>query len=178
MLLAMGIGAILVGALVRLFLAAYPPAPPPAEDLAVPSLIAVHISGAVRFPGLYRLRVGSRVGDILTKAGGPTEEADLRGLNLAMPLRDGDRVVVPPRLPRSKGAQPGAREGVIDLNKASVAELEALPGIGPVLARRIVEYRSKAGPFRRVEELLKVRGVGPKLVAKLRPYVTVRELTP
>lgn len=170
LLLAAGIGAILLGVVVRLSLRLIPLAPPSSEE-ALPSLIAVHISGAVRVPGLYRLRVGSRVGDALVKAGGPTEEADLRGLNLAFPLRDGDRVVVPHRAPQSAGRQAG---GVIDLNRASAVELESLPGIGPALAKRIVEYRAREGPFRQVEDLLKVKGVGPKLLARIRPYLTVQ----
>lgn len=133
--------------------------------------LVVQVDGAVVRPGLYRLPPGARAGEAVAAAGGPTIAADLTTLNRARPLRDGERLTVPQRAPATGGALGDPR---IDLNAASARDLEALPGIGPVLAGRIVEHRERAGPFQRLEDLLQVTGVGPRLLDRLRPHVVIR----
>ncbi len=142
---------------------------------ARPSPLVVHVAGAVRRPGVYQLPQGSRVADAIRKAGGPRKDADLDSVNLAAFLEDGQKVFVAPKIkpttlkfsPRRKAA----RAKVVNVNLASASELEALPGIGPVIARRIVEYRRSHGPFRRPEDLLNVKGIGPKKLARIKPYI-------
>jgi competence protein ComEA len=131
-------------------------------------LVVVDVTGQVRSPGVVRLAAGSRVLDALAAAGGSTPAADLAAINLARPLVDGEQVVVPTS-GQSAGGPSAATDGLLDLNAASVAELDQLPGVGPVLAGRIVEHR----PFRSVDELDEVPGVGPALLDRLRPKVRV-----
>lgn len=142
-------------------------------------VVQVHISGAVAKPGRYILPLGARVEDALVAAGGALEGADLERLNLARPLADAEKVTVP--LAVQRGLPPGdevptASQSslLLDLNRADTTALEALPGIGPVLAQRIVEFRMRHGPFTQVDDLLKVQGIGPKTLERLRPLVTVR----
>ena len=133
------------------------------------SEIVVQLDGEVAHPGVYRLPAGARAGDAVRAAGGPTPAADRAALNLARLLRDGDRLTVPVRL-----AQPHTQAGrPLSVNTAGEAELESLPGIGPVLARRIVAHRRSHGPFGRLEDLLRVEGIGPKLLERLKPLVVV-----
>ncbi|HTE04182.1 MAG TPA: ComEA family DNA-binding protein [bacterium] len=137
----------------------------------LPTELVVQVDGEVARPGLYRVTRGSRVEDAIQGAGGATAQADLSAVNRARMLRDGDRVTVPALLPASPaGGSPGR---VLDINTATAADLEALPGIGPVLAGRIVAYRSRHGPFQRLEELLQVEGIGPRLLQQLRSAVIV-----
>lgn len=142
-------------------------------------VVQVHISGAVAKPGRYILPLGARVEDALVAAGGALEGADLERLNLARPLADAEKVTVP--LAVQRGLPPGDEvptasqsSPLLDLNRADTTALEALPGIGPVLAQRIVEFRMRHGPFTQVDDLLKVQGIGPKTLERLRPLVTVR----
>jgi competence protein ComEA len=153
------------------------PAPAPA--------LLVHVAGEVVLPGVYRLPPGARWSDAIRAARGPTFRADLDAVNLAQPVRDGERVYVPPRPDPAppageagakgrKGPQDSAGGGTpVSLNQATTAQLEALPGIGPVLAARIVEHRRTHGPFHSLEDLLEVPGVGPRLLARLRPHLRV-----
>lgn len=153
-------------------------APPPAGS------VVVHVVGAVAAPGVVRLSDGARVADALAAAGGATPDADLSTVNLARAVVDGEQVVVlrvgeqpaaPAPAPRGGGAAPGAGAapaGLVDLNAADVAALDALPGIGPVLAQRIVEHRAEH-PFTTVDELADVRGIGPALLENLRRSVHV-----
>jgi competence protein ComEA len=134
--------------------------------------LLIHVAGEVVRPGLYRLAGGARVADALAAAGGATERADLAAVNLARVLEDGEQLVVPG--PAPPGAPPGAREdGKVDLNRASAAELDALPGIGPVLASRIVAYRDAHGGFGSVRDLRRVQGIGDKLYRSLAELVAV-----
>ena len=135
---------------------------------AQPPLV-VHVVGAVRRAGLFRLRDGSRVADALARAGGPTRHADL-----AAPLVDGEQVVVPRRGPGGSTAvtaAPGAGAKV-SLGSATVEQLDELPGVGPVTAQKIVDWRSTHGPFRSVDDLDDVPGIGPARIEQLRDLVT------
>jgi competence protein ComEA len=146
------------------------PAPTRSPDPA----IVVDVAGAVLHPGVYRLTAGSRIADALAAAGGASDEADLIVLNRAMPVRDGQRIYVP----RPGETVPAGSTGTdaqlkIDVNHATAAELEALPGIGPTIAARIV--RSRGGhPFTRIEEL-QTRGlVTARVFADIKDMVTTR----
>jgi competence protein ComEA len=137
-------------------------------------LIVVDVAGAVAHPGVYRLAPGSRIADALIAAGGATDEADSAALNKAAPVRDGQRVYVPrPGETVPAGSAGSEAQLKIDVNHATAAELEALPGIGPTTAARIV--RSRGGhPFTRVEEL-QTRGlVTARVFADIKDMVTTR----
>jgi len=149
------------------------PAPPPA-------LLVVHVAGAVRHPGLYRLREGSRVDDALRAAGGPLAKAATDLVNLAAQVADGQQIVVPRRDALAGGAAAaggtagvaaGAPAAPVHLNTATLAELDTLPGVGPSTAQKIADYREQHGGFRSVDELDAVPGIGPARLAELRPLV-------
>jgi competence protein ComEA len=122
----------------------------------------------VRRPGVYRLREGERALDALRAAGGATGRADLAGLNLAAPLADGEQVVVPDRTRAAAGPAAPRRPPLVHLNTADLAALDGLPGVGPATAERIVAWRRQHGPFRRLDELLDVPGIGPAKLAAMR----------
>ena len=133
----------------------------------------VHVAGAVRGPGLYRLPDGARVAAALERAGGPSRRADLAGVNLAAQVEDGQQIVVPgPGARRVAGspAEGGARTKT-SLASATVEQLDQLDGIGPTLAKRILEYRDEHGGFRSVDELKQVEGIGEKRFESLREAV-------
>jgi competence protein ComEA len=147
-----------------------PPAALVAERPAAAPQLVVHVAGAVRRPGLYRLAEGRRVADAVVRAGGATASADTAAINLAAPLADGMQVVVPSRVAGAAGKKaPGAR---VSLSSATAAELDALPGIGPVTAQKIVDYRAQHGGFRSVDDLDAIPGIGPARVAQLRDLVS------
>jgi competence protein ComEA len=145
------------------------PAPPVAERR-----VLVHVVGAVRDPGLYRLHDGDRVADAIERAGGAGPKADLAGVNLAAPVVDGTQIVVPAvgAARASRGGAPGAAAGPVSLSSATVEELDELPGIGPVTAEKIVAWRDAHGPFRSVDDLDAVPGIGPTRIEQLRELVT------
>jgi competence protein ComEA len=134
--------------------------------------LVVDVAGAVRRPGLYHLPAGTRIADAVTAAGGATAKADLPLVNLAAPLADGEQVLVPAR-----GATGAAAGGVpsptapLDLNTASAEQLDALPGVGPATAQKIIDYRQAHGPFRSIDELEAVPGIGPSKLAQLKGLV-------
>lgn len=145
--------------------------PPPA-----PPSVRVHVAGAVARPGVYVLPAGAIVGQALEAAGGAIVQADLSHLNLAAPVAEGQQVLVPRQgtpLPSPDAAAAAPQTGLLDLNRATAPELERLPGIGPVLAQNIVDHRERYGPFRAVEDLLAVSGIGPARLEQLRSLVTV-----
>src|SRR5579875_872850 len=146
----------------------------PAPKAARPTLLAVDVAGAVRHPGLYRLARGSRIDDAIVAAGGPTAKAQLDAVNLAAPLADGEQIVVPVRTAGGAAVVPsssGSPAGPLDLNSATAEQLEALPGIGPVTAQKILDYRQAHGPFHSLAELEAVPGIGPGRLAQLKGLV-------
>jgi competence protein ComEA len=159
--------------------AAPPITPVRAPDASRPApakLLVIDVAGAVRHPGLYRLREGSRIDDAIASAGGPTVKAQLDTVNLAAPVADGEQVVVPGRgadgaisaAPPAAGSSPSAP---LDLNSATLEQLENLPGIGPVTAQKILDYRQEHGAFHSVAELAGVPGIGPAHMAQLKGLV-------
>jgi competence protein ComEA len=135
--------------------------------------VVVHVSGAVLRPGLYRLPEGARVADAVTKAGGLKPRADLSVLNLAAPMIDGQHVVVPRRIAPGAGGVPpsDASTSIVQLSSASVDQLDELPGIGPITAQKIVDWRQTHGAFRSVDDLDAIPGIGPTRVEQLRELV-------
>jgi competence protein ComEA len=168
------------------------PAGPPTEELlplaseapvgstpsttAAPTSVVAHAAGAVATPGVYELPAGARVTDLIDAAGGPLPDADLDQLNLAAPVADGERVYVPRvgEVVAMVGAAGTAEpSGPLDLNAATLDQLDELPGVGPATAQAIVDERERRGGFRSVDDLLDVRGIGPAKLEQLRDLVTV-----
>lgn len=181
--------ALVVGAAILRMVAATPGAPveiaePRATATAAPTdpevtqapTLLVHVVGQVAAPGLVELAPDARVSDALDAAGGPLPDADLAALNLAASVSDGDQIRVPApgdQVEAPQAAAPGAGDGLINLNRASAAELQGLPGVGPVLAERIVADREAQGPYASVDDLDRVSGIGPAILANLRSRATV-----
>jgi competence protein ComEA len=141
--------------------------------------VVVHVAGAVRDPGVYKLPSNARVDDAVARAGGATRRADLGGLNLAAELEDGRQVLVPERAGRGAAAAPGAAaadpaEGQpLNLNTATLEQLDTLSGVGPTTAQKILDYREELGGFSSIEELGEIPGIGEKRLASLREEVTL-----
>lgn len=150
-------------------------APVDAPSRAAREGLVVHVTGAVRRPGVYTVPANSRVQRAVARAGGPTAKADTTAINLAAPLSDGQQVVMPRRLAGGATSGPSASTagsgGPVSLSGASAEQLEALDGIGPTLAARIVDWRTAHGGFSSVDQLLEVRGIGPGRLEALRPQV-------
>ncbi|MEU5878495.1 helix-hairpin-helix domain-containing protein [Spirillospora sp. NPDC047279] len=175
-----------LAAAVYLWLSRPRPDPPPpaaartslsAVTPTPPSQLIVHVSGKVRRPGIVRLPTGSRVADAIQAAGGVNAGARTDTLNLARKLLDGEQIPVgvpqpsPPPVPAAGATNaPGAP---LDLNTATVQQLDELPGVGPVLAQRIVDYRAQHGSFRSVDQLQEVSGIGTRRFSELKPMVRV-----
>ena len=153
--------------------------PPP-----TPAPIIVHVTGAVINPGVYSLPSGSRVKDAIEKSGGLLSDADTTLINLAMLIEDGEQVWVPYQLddvmdfdkPAVLGGEPtqGQQTRKININTASQIELESLSGIGPVIAKAVIQYRLENGPFKDIEEIQEVSGIGPVTFEKIKPIITVK----
>jgi competence protein ComEA len=138
----------------------------------------VHVVGAVRRPGLYRLADGARIADALRSAGGATRKADLSLVNLAAPVADGTQIVVPRRAPPPEAGataeasgDTGSTSGPVHLNTATVEQLDELPGVGPVTAQKIIDYRAQHGAFSSVDDLDAIPGIGPARLEQLRDLV-------
>jgi competence protein ComEA len=147
-----------------------------ASKPAAAKLLVIDVAGAVRRPGLYRLRSGSRTDDAIAAAGGPSAKAQLDAVNLAAPVADGEQVVVPGRgaggaAVSSSPAAGSSPSAPLDLNTATAEQLDALPGIGPVTAQKILDYRQAHGPFHSVAELEGVPGIGAGRLAQLKGLV-------
>lgn len=148
---------------------------------ATPAPIRVYVSGAVRRPDVYELPPGSIIRDVLAAAGGATSDADLDCINLALEVQDQQQVYVPRRgeaSPPAPGASGGAATGgavgaKVNINTATVAELETLPRIGPTTAQRIVDYREANGPFETIEDIQNVPGIGPTTFEGIKDLITV-----
>lgn len=149
---------------------------PPASPVAP---VIVDVAGWVRTPGVYEFSSGDRIVDAIARAGGARRGADLAALNLAAPLVDGTQILVPREgeAPAAGGVggvtTGGAAGGLVNVNTASATELEALPGIGEVLAATIVAYRDEHGPFASVDQLEDVSGIGPSTLEEIRDLVTI-----
>jgi competence protein ComEA len=153
-----------------------PPAAGEIEAVA-PARLVVHVVGAVRRPGLYRLEHGARIADAVRRAGGATRRADLSLVNLAAQVSDGTQVVVPRRAvveagaTASEGESVEAAGGPVHLNTASLEQLDSLPGVGPVTAQKILDYRQQHGAFSSVDDLDAIPGIGPARLEQLRSLV-------
>lgn len=162
---------------------ALPTAMPPPTPTPPP--IKVYVSGAVVEPGVYTLPPDARVADALEAAGGPTAQADLVHINLARRVRDEEQIHVPcqgeptpdlpppPAAPTGDPPSGGGTGEKVNINTATVAELDTLPGIGPGYAQRIVDYRQSHGPFKTIEEVQNVSGIGPATFARIKELITV-----
>ena len=166
-----------------------------------PSQICVHVAGKVKIPGLYNLKPGSRVSDAVKAAGGPLGNADTDSINLAEVLADGQQVYIAPKgeiappktsvirggagkakpseTSKEKSGEPTIEKlkvpgkGTVNINSAGLDELQRLPGIGPAMGQRILDYRKEHGRFTSAEQLDQVKGIGPKKLAKLKPFVSL-----
>jgi competence protein ComEA len=143
------------------------------------AIVVVQAAGAVLQPGIYRLGPGSRVDDLVHAAGGLAPDADPDRVNLAALLSDGEKIYIPrvgeavPTDAATGGSSASSAAQPVDLNSASIAQLDTLPGIGPATAQAIIDYRSQHGRFRSVDELVNVRGIGPARLDQLRSLVRV-----
>ena len=182
-------GLLAIAVLGLLLLRHHASAAPPAAGASVPirvddgssgGRVFVHVAGAVRKPGVYTLRAGSRVAEAVERAGGARASADLSAVNLAAKLEDGRQVLVPKRVGGGVAAAaapgatvPGAPAQPIDLNTATLEQLDTLDGVGPATAQKIIDYRTEHGGFSSVDELGQVSGIGEKRMAALRDHVRV-----
>ena len=147
------------------------------EPISTPikaEMVYVHVAGEVAKPGLYVLMKGARVADALAAAGGSTSHAQLEDINLARVLNDGEQLLVPGiEKPTPTKVSFKNYTGMVNINRASIAQLDSLPGIGPVLAARIIEYRKTHGPFVAIEDLRKVRGIGTRLFDEIKARLSL-----
>ena len=159
-----------------------PPSLPSPEPSPTASPLRVYVSGAVQQPDVYTLPPGSIVKDALLAAGGATADADLDRINLALAVAEGQHVYVPHQGETDPPVQPPARQPAgqsaggekVNINTADAASLEDLPGIGPSLAQRILDYRQAHGPFAQIEDIQEVSGIGPATFAEIQDLITTK----
>ena len=135
--------------------------------------IFVHVAGSVKSPGIYQLDSGSRVYDAVLAAGGFTAKANQASVNMARALNDGEQLLVSSSSPGSQSFESAQASSLISLNQASASQLEELPGVGPALAGRMIDWRTANGGFKSKEDLLNVAGIGDKLFASVKDLVTL-----
>ena len=145
------------------------PIPTTATSVTAVRMLTIHVSGAVARPGLVQIAAPARVADVIVAAGGALRDAELGSLNLAASVSDGQHI----RIPSAVAGSEDPESGKVAINQANAEELESLPGVGPVLAQRIFDYREAHGPFEMVEDLLDVPGIGEAKLAALRDTVAV-----
>ena len=152
----------------------------PADQVVVKAAtIYVHIVGEIVAPGIYELDSGARIVDVIFAAGGFSEKADQASVNLAREVTDGEQVVVfrvgqaPSSTMGGAGSTSSSGESLISLNRGSQAELEQLPGVGPALAARMIDWRTANGGFKKKEDLLNISGIGDKLFSGIKNEVTL-----
>lgn len=141
----------------------------PTSEVQFSGSLFVHVVGEVKAPGLYELELGDRVSDAIEVAGGFTPEAEQSSVNLARNLSDGEQVII---ASKSQFKQAGG-SALVSLNRATVEDLDTLPGVGPALAARILEHRSAIGSFSDIRQLREVSGIGEKMFAKIKDLVTL-----
>jgi competence protein ComEA len=149
---------------------------PAAPEVLAPLELVVYVSGAVARPDVYRLPAGARIKDAVLAAGGLRADAAADQINLAAPLSDAGHINIPPlSAVTDHQAEPATAAGprLLNLNRATSSDFEDLPGVGPVLAERIIAQRDEQGPFKQIEDLRNVTGIGDKLYAQIAPLVTV-----
>ncbi len=134
-----------------------------------PSCVVVHVAGRVKKPGVYKLPFGARVYEAVEAAGGNLRDADMDSINLARTLRDGEKIFIPQKT--SSNTVISTREKKIDINTMGKEELLKLPGVGEKLAERIIKYRETHGPFRDIDELKNVSGIGDKKLKEIKDYL-------
>ncbi len=175
-------GFIIIGVLLMagiVFLVTRPPRgeaivllPPP-----TPSPITIYVTGAIAKAGLYMLPPGSRVNDAIIAAGGLTQDSDTESLNLARILEDGEQVNVPKLFPSTEAGippgSPGTTSNLVNINTATLEQLDTLPDIGEKTAQAIIDYRNKNGAFKAIEDIQNVTGIGEGIFSKIRDMITV-----
>jgi competence protein ComEA len=148
----------------------------PSPSASGPAELVVHVVGDVRRAGLVRVPSGARVADAIAAAGGLSKGGSSGGLNLARPVVDGEQIVVSPDATQPPSDASGGGDGasvVVDLNSATAAELDTLPGVGPVMSARILEWRTANGRFASVDQLREISGIGVRTFERLAPHVRV-----
>ena len=143
----------------------------PAEVVAGPETVIVHVSGAVNAPGIVELPLSSRVIDAIEAAGGSSLDAEVGHINLARIVTDGEHIVVPVEGQHLGTPNGTDAPGPISLSRSTVSQLQELPGVGPALAQRIIDWRDEHGPFQAIDDVLAVSGIGPATVEKFRDHV-------
>lgn len=149
-----------------------------------PEEIIIHISGAVISPGIINLEAGERIADAIEKAGGCTEEADLKNVNLAYVVQDGTKIYIPSigeenenivETNAGSGVLVDGKENIkVNINTASLIELQAIPGVGETTAQKIIDYREKNGKFKKIEDLKNVSGIGEAKLANMEKYISTK----
>ncbi|HHY80474.1 MAG TPA: transporter [Thermoanaerobacter sp.] len=145
------------------------------ENKEKPLEIKVYVTGLVKNPGVYTMKEGERIIDAINKAGGPLEEADLTNINLAQKVKD-EQMIIVPKKGETNNISPTStiqKNEKININTATKEELQTLPGIGPVTAERIIEFRENKGSFKKIEDIMNVPRIGPKMFEQIKDKITV-----